>query len=228
MGRYTGPKLRVIRRLGLLPGFTAKLVQQRVKTPGQHGKVALIKTNRYSLKDDYKECLLEKQKLRFNYGITEKQLIGYCKLAKKNKEAVGTRLLELLETRLDCIVYRLGFSPTIPSARQVVSHGHILVNFKPVNIPSFSCQKGDKISVAEKLVSKELITKALLRQKEKRDIIERRLEKFQRSNYRPATELPSHLEMHVPSCTGKVVKMIRRKDVLIGINDVKVLEFFSR
>lgn len=228
MGRYTGPKLRIIRRLGLLPGFTAKPVQKRIKTPGQHGRIALIKTNRYSLKDDYKECLIEKQKLRFNYGITEKQLISYCKLAKKKKEAVGTRLLELLETRLDCVVHRLGFAPTIPCARQTVSHGHILVNLKPVNIPSFSCQKGDKISIAEKQVSKELIKKALLSQKEKREIVERRLEKLRGRHYRPTKELPSHLEMHIPTCTGKVVKMVRRKDVLVNVDDVKVLEYYSR
>jgi hypothetical protein len=79
MARYTGPRIRIIRRLGLLPGLTRKSAKNRTKTPGQHGKLVFAKTKRSSLSDDYKERLLEKQKLRFNYGVTEKQLVGYFK-----------------------------------------------------------------------------------------------------------------------------------------------------
>ena len=142
MVRYTGPRIRIIRRLGLLPGLTRKSTKNRTKTPGQHGKIMFTKTKRSSLSDDYRERLFEKQKLRSNYGVTEKQLISYFKEAKRKSGATGTVLLELLESRLDCVVYRLGFASTIPAARQIVNHGHILVNNKSLRIPSFICKKG--------------------------------------------------------------------------------------
>ena len=100
MTRYTGPRVKIIRRLGLLPGLTRKTTKTRTKTPGQHGKLVLAKSKRSSLSDDYKERLLEKQKLRFNYGVTEKQLVSYYKEAKRRKTSTGTTLLELLEGRL--------------------------------------------------------------------------------------------------------------------------------
>ena len=90
MVRYTGPRVRIIRRLGLLPGLTRKNAKNRTKTPGQHGKLVFAKTKRSSLSDDYKERLLEKQKLRFNYGVTEKQLVGYFKEAKNTLKVYDT------------------------------------------------------------------------------------------------------------------------------------------
>jgi small subunit ribosomal protein S4 len=159
MARYTGPRVRIIRRLGLLPGLTRKNTKNRTKTPGQHGKLVFTKTKqRSSLSDDYRERLLEKQKLRFNYGVSEKQLVSYYKEAKRRQGSTGTLLLELLEARLDCVIYRLGFAATIPAARQIVNHGHILVNGKLINIPSFICQKNDIITVKEKEKSKKLIS----------------------------------------------------------------------
>ena len=101
MSRYIGPKLRIIRRLGLLPGLTRKNPKTRTKTPGQHGKVLFSVSKRSSLSDDYRVRLFEKQKLRFNYGVTEKQLVAYYHEAKRLTGSTGTLLLELLEARLD-------------------------------------------------------------------------------------------------------------------------------
>ena len=111
-----------------MPGLTRKNVKNRTKTPGQHGQVVFAKSKRSSLSDDYKDRLLEKQKLRFNYGVTEKQLVAYYKEAKRRSGSTGSLLLEILEARLDCVIYRLGFAPTIPAARQIINHGHVNVN----------------------------------------------------------------------------------------------------
>ena len=131
MSRYIGPKIRIIRRLGELPGLTKKTTARKYG-PGQHGPSKLTKKITLS---DYSLRLQEKQKLRYNYGISEKQLYGYVKEARSLKGASGTFLLQLLEMRLDNLVYRLGFSSTIASARQFVTHSHICVNNKNINIP---------------------------------------------------------------------------------------------
>ena len=101
--------------------------------------------------------LQEKQKLRFNYGLTESQLIKYVQIARKSKGATGEILLQLLEMRLDNVIFRLGITPTIASARQLISHGHIIVNGQKVNIPSYQCQIKDIISVSSKKNSRNLI-----------------------------------------------------------------------
>ena len=119
MARYRGAKLRITRRLGDLPGLTSKK-GRLTNRPGQHGAVPK-KLTQYAVR------LEEKQKLRFNYGLTEKQLMNYIKQAKKIKGATGTILLQLLEMRLDNIIFRLGMAPTIASARQIVGHKHITI-----------------------------------------------------------------------------------------------------
>jgi small subunit ribosomal protein S4 len=228
MVRYIGPRLKIIRRLGLLPGLTRKNVKNRTKTPGQHGKLLFTKSKRSSLSDDYKERLLEKQKLRFNYGITEKQLIGYYQESKRRKGATGTLLLELLEGRLDCTIYRLGFAKTIPSARQIVNHGHILVNNRHINIPSFSCLSGDKISVKERTASKKLVFDNFEIQQQKRKLIQRRMKRVNLLKSRFQSLLPSHLEIDNENFIGKVLSPVKRKDVLLRINELKVVEYYSR
>lgn len=230
MVRYTGPRIRVIRRLGLLPGLTRKNVKNRTKTPGQHGKIIFTKTKRSSLSDDYKERLFEKQKLRFNYGVTEKQLVGYYKEAKRRSGSTGTILLELLEARLDCVIYRLGFAPTIPAARQLVNHGHILVNDKLINIPSFICEKNDIISVKDRDHSKNLILKNFETQQEKRKLIQRRMKRVNLTKSRFNSLLPNHLEIMAENdkLIGKFISPVKRKDVLLRINELKVVEYYSR
>lgn len=228
MVRYTGPKIRIIRRLGLLPGLTRKSTKNRTKTPGQHGKLVFTKTKRSSLSDDYRERLFEKQKLRFNYGVTEKQLIKYYKAAKRQTGATGTVLLELLEARLDCVVYRLGFASTIPAARQLVNHGHIIVNNKLVSIPSFICKKGDVISIRDRSQSKNLVRVNFEVQQQKRKLIERRMKRVNLTQSRFQSLLPSHLEVNNENLIGKFLSPVKRKDVLLRINELKVVEYYSR
>jgi len=128
MSRYRGAVLRIVRRLGELPGLTRKTTK-RTTRPGQHGDQNR-KPSEYSIR------LEEKQKIRFNYGLTERQLLKYVRSARRIKGSTGEALLQLLEMRLDNIVFRLGMAPTIPAARQLVNHGHICVNSKRVSIPS--------------------------------------------------------------------------------------------
>lgn len=168
MSRYIGPRLRILRRLGKLRGLTRKkpfrrvfrgmgFLKGKVIPPGQHGVSKLIK----SKGSDFLVRLKIKQRLRFNYGVTEKVLIKYMKEAKRRKESTGQALLEILERRLDNVVFRLNMAPTIPAARQIVAHGHIFVNGQKVNIPSYRCQIKDVISVASKKASLNLITSNL-------------------------------------------------------------------
>jgi len=228
MARYIGPRLRIVRRLGLLPGLTKKRAKHRTKTPGQHGKIIFTKTKRSSLSDDYRERLLEKQKIRFNYGLTEKQLISYYKEAKRRKGSTGTLLLELIEARLDCVVYRLGFASTIPAARQIVNHGHILVNNKPINIPSFICQSGDIITIKEKENSKKLISENFITQQQKRKLIQRRMKRVNLTKSRFHSLLPKHLEVDSETLIGKFLSPVKRKDVLIRVKELKIVEYYSK
>lgn len=228
MSRYIGPKLRIIRRLGLLPGLTRKNIKNRTKTPGMHGKLNFTKSKRSSLSDDYRDRLFEKQKLRFNYGVTEKQLVAYYQKAKKSIGATGTLLLELLEARLDCIVYRLGFAPTIPAARQIVNHGHILVNNQVVDIPSFLCKKEDTIKIREKEKSKKLLTMNFETQQQKRTLIQRRMKRVNLTKSRFHSLLPKHLNVDIEQYIGKIISPVKRKDVLVRVNELKVVEYYSR
>ena len=229
MVRYRGPRVRIIRRLGLLPGLTRKSSKNRTKTPGQHGKIVFAKTSsRTSLSDDYKDRLFEKQKLRFNYGVTEKQLISYYKEAKRLQGATGTLLLELLEARLDCVIYRLGFASTIPAARQIVNHGHVLVNNKKLDIAGFICKKGDIITIKDKEKSRTLIANNLEAQQQKRTLIERRMKRVNLTKSRFHSLLPKHLEVNVDDLTAKFISPVRRKDVLVRINELKVIEYYSK
>jgi small subunit ribosomal protein S4 len=228
MVRYTGPRIRIVRRLGLLPGLTRKNIKNRTKTPGQHGKIVFTKSKRLSLSDDYRERLFEKQKLRFNYGINEKQLVSYYKEAKRRKGSTGSLLLELLEARLDCVIYRLGFAPTIPSARQLVNHGHVVVNNHVVTIASFICNKGDMISIREKTQSRKLISENFETQQQKRTLIQRRMKRVNLTKSRFHSLLPSHLEINPDTLVGKFLSPVKRKDVLVRVNELKVVEYYSK
>jgi small subunit ribosomal protein S4 len=204
MSRYLGPRLRIIRRLGILPGFTTKITKRNF-TPGQHGP---SKANKKITTSDYSLRLQEKQKLRFNYGISEKQLYGYIKKARKIKGATGTILLQLLEMRLENIIYRLGLAPTISSARQFVNHGHVQVNSLNINIPSFQCKPNDFITVKNKLSSVNLAKNNLIL-----------------TNY---TNLPSHILFNKEELNAKINFIILRDEINININELLVVEFYSR
>ena len=141
MSRYRGPRLRITRRLGDLPGLTRR-PQKGLIPPGQHGQ-ARRKRSEYAIR------LEEKQKLRFNYGISERQLVRYVKKARAQEGSTGTNLLKLLENRLDNVCFRLGFGPTIPGARQLVNHGHVTVNGRITDIASYQCKAGDVLLLSE-------------------------------------------------------------------------------
>lgn len=149
MSRYTGPRLKVMRALGVdLPGLSRKTIADRDQRPGQHGA-------KQQRKSGYGLQLLEKQKLRFNYGLTERQMRILVTDARRSRDSAGAKLAELLERRLDNVVFRAGFAGSIPAARQLVNHSHVQVNGKAVNIPSFRTRVGDVISIRPK--SRELL-----------------------------------------------------------------------
>ncbi|HSN81179.1 MAG TPA: 30S ribosomal protein S4 [Polyangiales bacterium] len=147
MSRYTGPRVKRMRALGIdLPGLSRKSMWDRPYPPGVHGP----KSARRRKMSDFKKQLLEKQKLRFNYGLNEGQFMRLYREAVHSKEPSGDKLLELLERRLDNTVFRAGFAPTIPAARQLVCHGHFLVNGRRLDIPSYRVREGDVISLRER------------------------------------------------------------------------------
>ena len=156
MGRYTGPRLKKMRALGVeLPGLSRKSIAKRPYRPGEHGQDS-------QRPKDYKLRLLEKQKLRFNYGVSERQLRRIIREAIRSKTLTGDKIIELLERRLDNVVFRGGLAPTIPAARQLVNHNHITVNNKRVNIASYRVKVGDIIRPREKSLKLEPIQITLL------------------------------------------------------------------
>ncbi len=200
MARYRGARLRVVRRLGELPGLSRKS-PRKTNPPGQHGQDR-------KKKSEYGVRLEEKQKLRFNYGLTEKQLLRYVKKARRAGGSTGLMILQLLEMRLDNTVFRLGFGPTIPAARQVVNHGHICVNGRVVSIPSYQCRPGDVITVRDRDASKKLVEANL--------------------EFPGLANVPSHLELDKAKLTAKVNGVIEREWVAININELLVVEYYSR
>ena len=205
MSRYRGPKLRITRRLGPLPGLTKKKSKNNDTRPGQHGKINSDNTNKTT---EYGLRLEEKQKLKFNYGLTENQLYKYIKKARRRKGITGLILLQLLETRLDTICYNLGFASTISQARQLVNHGHIKVNNKLVNIPSFQCRINDIISPKQKLSSKNLIGSNLKNNK--------------------IIDLPTYLKLDRSELKATILDYCSRDDVGLNIKELLVIEYYSR
>lgn len=229
MGRYIGPKVKILRKLGTLPGLTKKEINNRLLSPGQHGKkkVSLSKQKRFSLSDDYKFRLLEKQKVRYHYGIRQKQLNRYYQLAKSYKGITGSILLNLLESRLDCLLYRIGFAKTIPSARQFITHGHIAVNKKKVTIPSFFCQKNDSISLKKNSKIRGLVRQTYQYFFEKRSGIKKRMKQINYTKMRLGILLPDYLKVNKNLLLAKIIGKIKRKDISLKVNEQKIIEYYS-
>lgn len=200
MSRYRGPRLRIVRRLGELPGLTRKSAR-RAYPPGQHGQ------NRKK-RSEYAVRLEEKQKLRCNYGLTEKQLLRYVRKARRVTGSTGQVLLQLLEMRLDNTVFRLGMAPTIPAARQLVNHGHVTVNGRVVNIASYQTRPGEVIAVRDRAQSRKLVETNL--------------------QYPGLANLPNHLEFDKNKLEGKVNSVIEREWVALQVNELLVVEYYSR
>ncbi|HEY9752443.1 MAG TPA: 30S ribosomal protein S4 [Coleofasciculaceae cyanobacterium] len=200
MSRYRGPRLRVVRRLGDLPGLTRK-APRKAYPPGQHGQERK-KRSEYAIR------LEEKQKLRFNYGVSERQLLRYVRKARRASGSTGLVLLQLLEMRLDNTVFRLGMAPTIPAARQLVNHGHVTVNGRVVDIPSYQCRPGELIAVRDQERSRGLVQTNL--------------------QYPGLANIPSHLEWDKNKLEGKVTGVVEREWVALQINELLVVEYYSR
>lgn len=152
MARYTGPKTKIARKFGEPIFGEDKVLAKKNYPPGQHGANRRRKTSEYGMQ------LREKQKAKYTYGVLERQFRNLFEKAASTKGITGEVLLQLLESRLDNVVYRLGLAASRPAARQLVLHKHICVNGKPVNIPSFRVMAGDVVSVREKSKNLEVIT----------------------------------------------------------------------
>ena len=203
MSRYRGPKLKISRRLGPLPGLSTKK-SKKVNRPGKDGNSPDLgkKLTEYGIR------LEEKQKLRFNYGLTESQLFRYVKEARRRKGVTGFILLQLLEMRLDTLCFTLGFASSIAQARQLVNHGHITVNNQVLSIPSFQCRLNDKISVKDKSTSKNLITNNL------------------KNNQRGT--IPYNLKFDSSSLEAEVLDYCDRDDIQLQLDELLVIEYYSR
>lgn len=202
MARYTGPKTRLSRRfnedLGLKTNSLKTLRRLNV-APGQHGLKNRRKSSQYGIQ------LKEKQKLKAIYGILEKQLVRIYKEASLSELTTGDAMLSMLEMRLDNVIYRLGWARTRATARQLVNHGHFLVNGKKANIPSYRVKVGDVITLRPKSAKVSLIT----------DLTKE-----------PATPAPAWLE--VKAAAAKVAKLPQRDDIQEKIDDQLIVEFYSR
>lgn len=199
MARYTGPKHRLARREGenIIGKTSASLLRRLSIPPGViHGRRRVRKMSSYG------EQLREKQKLKRIYGILERQFRKYIKEAQRKKGNTEEALIQLLETRLDNIVYRLGYGKTRPQARQLVTHRHIMVNGKKANIPSYRVKAGDVISVVPKLLTDEV-----------KEMIHEVLP-------------PSYLARH--NFDGKLERLPQKEEVVNPVNYQIVIEFYSR
>jgi small subunit ribosomal protein S4 len=197
MARYLGPKVKKIRHLGELPGFTRKSVPSNSKANAFRKK-----TSSFGIR------LEEKQKIRFNYGIGEKQLLNYMKSARDCKGPTGEILLQMLEMRLDNTVFRMGFASTIPAARQLIRHGHICIKNNIISVPSYNCKPGDIISVRDNNRSLELVKKSL-------------------SNP-TLLQLPPHIELDKNTMTAKLKGIVERGWVGVNLKELLVVEYYSR
>nr|AND48165.1 ribosomal protein S4 [Flatbergium novo-caledoniae] len=200
MSRYRGPRVRILRRLGVLPGLTNKIPQSKSGYINQ--SISNKKVSQYRIR------LEEKQKLRFHYGITERQLLKYIRIARRVKGSTGQVLLQLLEMRLDNVIFRLGIAPTIPGARQLVNHRHILVNDHTANIPSYRCKPRDFITIKDRQKSRVIITRSM--------------------DYSQSYKTPNHLTLDSLQKTGLVNQIIDRESIGLKINELLVVEYYSR
>jgi small subunit ribosomal protein S4 len=201
MARYTGPKVRISRRFNEPVMGESKVLAKKNYAPGQHGKTKKRKLSEYATQ------LAEKQKAKYIYGVLERQFENTFDKATRKKGVTGEVLLQLLEARLDNMVYRLGIAPTRRAARQLVVHKHILVNGDVVNIPSATLRSGDKIAVREKSKSLESITNSLS------------IQGVKKYNW---------LEWDGKEFEGKVINLPTREDIPENINEQLIVELYSK
>ncbi len=205
MAKYKGARGKLVRKFGENIFGNAKfdrLLNRKSYAPGQHGQSRRRRLSNYGLQ------LREKQKIKYMYGLLEKQFLNNFKKAEMMKGETGTNMLQLLERRLDNVVYRLGFAPTRPAARQLVNHYHFLINGKPVNIPSYLLKPGDLVQVKEKSKKLDLILESLKRIKG--DI-----------------DLP-WLELDKAKMKGNFIAVPERDQMNLTIDERLVVELYSK
>ena len=202
MARYTGPRTRISRRFGVPIFGQSKYLERRNYGPGVHGPKSRRKVTDYAL------GLLEKQKLRYYYGLMERQFRNVYERALKRRGVTGETMLQILETRLDNVVYHLGFANTRPAARQMVSHGHIRVNGRKVNIPSCALKVNDVVEVKDSNVARQMASK----------------------NLEMATSrvVPDWLSLNKEAFKGAVARIPTRDEIQPIANEQAVVEFYSR
>ena len=203
MARYTGPKDKIARRFGTPIFGPTKYLERKNYPPGMHGpKGSRRKTSEYST------ALAEKQKLRYQYGLLERQFRRYFQTARNRRGVTGETLLQLLETRLDNIVFRLGFANSRNAARQMVSHGHVSVNGRKVDVSSYTVRPGDEVTIKDKPGSRRLAA--------------RHLELTQ------IAPVPEWLTVDKEGFSGKVARIPTRDEIAPIVNEQLIVELYSR
>ena len=203
MGRYTGPKTKVARRYGVPLFGPSKSLERKNYPPGMHGPKGSRRKQ-----SDYAVALGEKQKLRYQYGLLEKQFRRIFQTALRKRGVTGETLLQLLETRLDNVVFRLGLANTRSAARQLVSHGHVTVNGRSVNIASYNVKAGDEVMIKDKPKSRQLAL--------------RNLELTQ------IAPVPDWLVANRDALSGKVARIPVRDEMQPMVNEQLIVELYSR
>ena len=202
MARYTGPRVRISRRFGIPIFGPSKYLERRNYGPCVHGPKSRRKHTDYGL------GLIEKQKLRYYYGLMERQFRGVYEKALKRRGITGEQMLQILETRLDNVVFHLGFANTRAAARQMVSHGHVTVNGRKVNVPSFCLKVNDAVAVKNSNVSRQLATKNL--------------------EVATSRAVPDWLSLNKEEFKGTVMRIPTRDEIQPIANEQAVVEFYSR
>lgn len=203
MARYTGPKSKISRRYGIALFGPSKALERKNYPPGMHGPKGSRRKQ-----SDYATALAEKQKLRHMYGLMERQFRRYFETALRKRGVTGETLLQMLETRLDNVVYRLGFANSRSAARQLVSHGHVTVNNRKVNVASYNLKAGDTIIIKERPGSRRLVTRNL-----------------ELTQIQP---VPDWLVADKDQFQGKVVRVPSREEIAPVVNEQLVVELYSR
>ncbi len=202
MARYTGPRVRISRRFGIPIFGPTKYLERRNYGPGVHGPKSRRKTTEYG------EGLIEKQKLKYFYGLLERQFRGVYEKALRRRGVTGEQMLQILETRLDNVVYHLGFANTRAAARQMVCHGHVTVNGRKASIPSFALKVNDVVSVKNNNVSRQLATKNL--------------------EVAASRAVPDWMSLNKEEFKGTVMRIPTRDEIQPIANEQAVVEFYSR
>lgn len=203
MARYTGPRVRISRRFGTPIFGPSKYLERKNYGPGVHGpKARRGKVTEYGL------ALQEKQKLRYYYGLMERQFRGVYEKALKRRGVTGETMLQILETRLDSVVFSLGFGNTRAAARQMVAHGHVKVNGRKVSAPSYALKVNDVVEVKDSNVSRQMATKGL--------------------EVSTSRTVPEWLLLNKEAFKGTVVRIPTRDEIQPVANEQVVVEFYSR